>query len=106
MLTPISRVKIYDYLENCKRIIKTREWTVSRLESLGFEIIPSKANFIFVKNDAIDGSVLYEELKKRGILVRHFSDKKISAYNRVTIGSAEEMSVFIDTVKTILEEKK
>ncbi|MBP3706083.1 MAG: histidinol-phosphate transaminase [Clostridia bacterium] len=94
------------YKENCKRIINTREYTQKNLCDLGFTVVPSKANFIFAKSDKISGQALYENLKKRGILVRHFNMSKINDYNRITIGTVEEMQTFIKTVKEILEEVK
>jgi len=90
------------YMENCRRIMATREWTSAELEKLGFTVIPSKANFIFAKSGRIGGQELYEELKKRGILIRHFSDPKITDYNRITIGTDEEMAVLVNTIKNIL----
>ncbi len=93
------------YVANCKKIIKTREYTVNELERLGFSVIPSKANFIFAKSDKIDGLSLYQKLKQKGILVRHFTDPKICEFNRITIGTQQEMESFINTVKTILEEQ-
>ncbi len=92
------------YMENCKRIIATREYTVRELEKIGFTVIPSKANFIFAKSDKTDGKSLYERLKKNGVLVRHFDDPRISDYNRITIGTDEDMQTFISIVKKILEE--
>ncbi len=91
------------YMENCKTIIKNREWTVNALEALGFEVLPSKANFIFAKNDKIDGEKLYLSLKERGILVRHFTKKSICQYNRITIGTIEQMQQLIDAITLILE---
>jgi len=91
------------YMENCRRIMATREWTSAELEKLGFTVIPSKANFIFAKSGRIGGQELYEELKKRGILIRHFSDPKIADYNRITIGTDDEMTVLVNTIKNILE---
>lgn len=93
------------YVSNCKKIIETREWTTNALEQLGFVVVPSKANFIFAKSNKIGGGALYEQLKKRGILVRHFADEKIKDYNRITIGTPEDMHVLVDTIKTILEER-
>ena len=52
----------------------------------------------------MSGKALYAELKRRGILVRHFSKDCITSYNRITIGTKEQMEAFISTVKTILEE--
>ncbi len=91
------------FRENCVKIIENREWTKDRLIKLGFEVLPSKANFLFAKNDKISGKTLYQELKERGVLVRHFDKARIKEYNRITIGSKKQMQIFIDTVKSILE---
>ena len=92
------------YMANCKKIIKNREFTANELEKLGFSILPSKANFIFAKSDKISGLEFYEKLKKKGILVRHFKTPRIDSYNRITIGSFEEMQTFIEKTKEILGE--
>ncbi len=92
------------YMNNCKKIVENRKWTVAALQQLGFDVLPSKANFVFAKNDKIDGEKLYLELKKRGILVRHFTKEKICQYNRITIGTMEQMQKLIDTVSLILKE--
>lgn len=72
------------------------------MEKLGFTVLPSKANFIFVKTDKIDGGELYKTLKTKGILVRHFTNPRICQFNRVTIGTKEQMEAFIDTIKEVL----
>ena len=90
------------YQEKCAEIQKTRAWTVEQLEGLGFSVLPSKANFIFVKTDKMDGGELYRKLKERGILVRHFTNPTICQYNRVTIGTKEQMETLIDTIKEVL----
>jgi histidinol-phosphate aminotransferase len=90
------------YRENCRRIMDTREWTTARLRGLGFHVLDSKTNFVFAESPEIAGSKLYEELKARGILVRHFDNERISNYNRITIGKKEDMAVLIDTVTEIL----
>ncbi len=92
------------YMDNCKTIIKNREWTVNELTKLGFEVLTSKANFVFAKSDKIDGEKLYLELKKRGILVRHFTKEKICQYNRITIGTIEQMQKLICEITIILGE--
>ena len=91
------------FTENCKKIIENREWTEKELSSLGFTFTPSKANFIFAKNDSIDGKALYLALKEKGVLVRHFDAPRISDYNRITIGNAEEMQILVDKIKEILD---
>lgn len=90
------------YLANCKKIIKTREWVTKALSDLGFEVLPSKANFIFAKTDKISGLKLYEELKARGVLIRHFEKPRIKDYNRITIGTDKQMKILIDKIKEIL----
>lgn len=91
------------YQEACAQIIKTRTWTARKLEELGFTVLPSKTNFLFAKTDKMDGGELYEKLKQRGILVRHFSNPKISQYNRITIGTMEQMERFAETAARILQ---
>ena len=94
------------YMDNCKRVMATREMTVQALRELGFEITDSKANFIFAKSHKVGGEELYLSLKERGILVRHFSNEKICEYNRITIGTPEEMGALVREIAAILEEKK
>ncbi len=93
------------YMENCRRIAHTRQWTAAQLEALGFTVLPSLTNFLFTGTPAIGGRKLYLALKERGVLVRHFDKDRIRNLVRITIGTPEQMGVFVDTVKTILEEQ-
>lgn len=92
------------YQEKCAAIIRTREETAAALKDLGFAVLPSKTNFLFVKSDKIGGRELYEKLKDRGILVRHFGNPRITDYIRMTIGTDEQMAVCLDAIRAILEE--
>ena len=92
------------YMDNCRTIMENRAYTTEALQSLGFEVLPSLANFVFAKSDRIGGEALYLALKRRGILVRHFTKAGISEYNRITIGTKEQMEAFIAAVTSILEE--
>jgi len=92
------------YLNNANKIIKTREWTEKELKNLGFTVLDSKANFIFAKSDKVGGEELYLKLKENGVLVRHFAKERIKQFNRITIGSIEQMEVLVDNVKKILGE--
>ena len=94
------------YREKCGAIQKTRAWTVAQLEALGFTVLNSSANFLFAKTERMDGGELYLELKKRGILVRHFTNPRICQFNRITIGTPEQMAALIDTVKEVLYENQ
>ena len=83
----------------------TQTFTKNELEKLGFTVLDSRANFLFAWTDKLSGMRLYEELKARGILIRHFNDERIKEYNRITIGSMEDMEVFIERVRDILGSK-
>ena len=91
------------FKDNCKKIIENREYTESQLIKLGFTLDKSNANFTFAKSDKIGGKQLYLRLKEKGILVRHFDSDRIKDYIRITIGSMEQMKIFIKKVKEILE---
>ena len=106
MAAGIGALEDGEYFEtNCKKIVANRAWTTAALTKLGFTTLPSKTNFIFTKTDAVDGKTLYLELKRRGILVRHFDKPRLRDYIRVTVGTAEEMAAFVATAQQILEEK-
>lgn len=94
------------YMNACKEIEKVREYTRAELLKLGFEVLESKANFLFAKHNEIDGNELYLKLKGRGVLVRHFTSERICQFNRITIGTKEQMDIFLETVKSIMEEEK
>ncbi len=93
------------FKKNCLAIQRNREWTVEELQKLGFSVLPSKANFVFAKHKSVDGKELYLTLKEKGILVRHFDKEKLTNYNRITIGSAEQMRILINTLTEITEGK-
>lgn len=91
---------------NCREIIKNREFTVNALEGLGFSCTNSVANFIFVKHNRVSGKELYLKLKEKGVLIRHFDKEKIADYNRITVGSKQQMEILIEKIKEVLEEAK
>ena len=90
--------------DNCRRVIATREATVKRLEALGFEVLPSQANFVFARKPGVDGGRLYRELKSRGVLVRHFDNPLISDFLRISIGTDAEMEVLLVKIQEILND--
>ncbi|MBQ8623032.1 MAG: histidinol-phosphate transaminase [Oscillospiraceae bacterium] len=90
------------YKANCQRIIEAREYAKSELEKLGFYVTDSKANFLFARSPDISGKELYLKLREKGILVRHFDDEKITDFNRITVGTMEEMQTLVKAVKEIL----
>lgn len=90
------------YMDNAKKIISVREYLVGEYEKLGFDMTRSEANFIFASHPSISGQALYEALKERGVLVRHFSQDKICNYVRISIGTQEEIELLVEKTKEIL----
>lgn len=88
---------------NCQTVADNREYTARRLTEMGFSVIPSAANFVFATCPKIPGKELYLRLKDRGILVRHFDTARLKEYNRITIGSREQMDALLSAVQSILE---
>ena len=89
---------------NCRAIMENRAYTVGALKAMGFTVLPSAANFIFARSDSIGGGELYKKLRERAVLVRHFDKERIRDYNRITIGTREQMDILLKNVREILEE--
>lgn len=90
------------YRANARQIMETRTWTISRLREYGFRVLDSNANFLFARASNIGGKDLYLELKKRGILVRHFDKPRITDFVRITIGTREDMECLLNEIKGIV----
>ena len=107
MAAGIGAFEDKEYFEqNCQAIIENRTWTTNQLRNLGFHVLDSMTNFVFAESPAIDGKTLYLKLREKGILVRHFDTDRLRNFNRITIGSMEQMQAFIDAVKNILGVKE
>ncbi len=91
---------------NVKTICENRAYTAESLEKMGFTVLASKTNFLFAKSEKISGERLYQKLKERGVLVRHFNGERIREFNRITIGTKEQMRVFLEKVQEILQEEE
>ncbi|MBW2028625.1 MAG: histidinol-phosphate transaminase [Deltaproteobacteria bacterium] len=91
----IGEIAIEDDLYYAKireKIIATREYFSSELERLGWFVLPSRANFVFVSKEGIPGKDIYLKLKEKGILVRHFDVEGIKDFVRITIGTRDQMA--------------
>jgi histidinol-phosphate aminotransferase len=84
------------------KVIATRTYFVEKLSKLGFETLPSSANFVFTRHPQHDGSSLHQAVRERGIIVRHFKTARIDQYLRITIGTDEEMRALINALGEIL----
>ena len=94
-----------DYIQkNCQTIMEVREWTMQRLKEAGFVLTDSKANFIFAMHPQADGKEIYLRMKKKGVLIRHFDTPRLYQYNRITVGSRQQMEIFLEKLNEVLEE--
>ena len=101
----IGAILCEDYFsQNCQTVIENRSYLTRELDALGFTFTESKANFVFAKHEKICGQALYDALRVRGILVRHFTKPLIAEYNRITVGTREEMQALVDAIRNIMEE--
>ncbi len=88
--------------ETSAKVIQTRTKLVEQLNALGFETLPSTANFIFTRHPKHAGVKLYQALRDRGIIVRHFKSARIEEFLRITIGADEQSGELIAALKEIL----
>lgn len=105
MAAGIATLKADDLTKkHCAAVAQTRDETAKVLLKMGFETTPSSANFLFVRHPNKSGSAIYEGLRKRRILVRHFTTPRIEEYNRITVGTPQQMKALTDALNEILEE--
>lgn len=90
------------FQETKAKVIQTREDISKKLQALGFVVIPSTANFIFISHSRFSAVTIQKQLREKGVLVRYFPKPRIDNYLRVSIGSPEEMERFLEIVKEIV----
>ena len=90
------------FVQKCQEVIRIRQWATAELKALQFYVLPSMANFLFIRSDHMDAGELYKLLKQSGILVRYFSTENLNQYLRISIGTEEEMRSLIVKIKVIV----
>ena len=90
------------FKDTCSKIIATRERVKPLLSELGFVFPDSSSNFIFAKHKTVSGKKIFEELRKRGIIVRRWDLPRISEYLRITVGTDEQMDTLIESLREIV----
>ena len=99
----IAAIQDQAHLESTSaKVMQTRERLVDELDTLGFDTLPSTANFIFTRHPKHAGAQLYQALRDRGIIVRHFKLPRIEEFLRITIGTDEQTNELIVALKEIL----
>jgi len=97
----VSDAAYYDEIN--RRVIATRERTAGALRALGFTVLPSSANFLFVKPPQKSGAELFAALRSRGILVRHFNKDRIADFLRISIGTDADMDKVLEACRDIIK---
>lgn len=90
------------FKSTCKKVIKTRERVTLELEKLGFDVLDSQTNFIFATHNKHNMKSLFEYLKTQKVFIRYFSLPRIENYVRITIGTNEEMDIFLEKTKEFI----
>ncbi|MCL2373925.1 MAG: aminotransferase class I/II-fold pyridoxal phosphate-dependent enzyme [Treponema sp.] len=105
----IAAIKDVPYYEGInRRIIATRHRVAAGLEARGFRVLPSQANFLFAAPPpecGKSGQEFYAGLRERGVLVRHFNKPRIADFLRISMGTDEEMNVFLSACENIINQK-
>ena len=96
----LAEQRYYD--KCCQAIMETRDRTAEQLRGMGFTVLPSRTNFLFVCREGLDGAAIYRGLKDRGVLVRHFDQARIQDFVRVTVGTPEQMNTFLEKLRELL----
>lgn len=90
------------FKDTCSKIINTRQKTIKALENLGFDVVPSMANFVLATHKSVKAINIFEQLKKQDIFVRYFKIPRIDNYLRITIGTDDEMNKLFYALKNLL----
>jgi len=92
-----------DYFKSITtKVMQNRSWLNNELTALGFDILPSAANFIFVRHPQYAGSSLMSALRERSVIVRNFASPRIKDFLRITVGNAEQNTALVKALKEIL----
>jgi histidinol-phosphate aminotransferase len=99
----IEAIKDESYvLTTSEKVVQTRERVYTELTEMGFQCCESLANFLFISHPQCKADFIFKELRQRGILVRYFNKPRIDNHLRVSIGSDEEMDIFLTKVMEII----
>ena len=99
----VAAIEDEAYFEQCcSAVIATRDNLTAKLQSLGFDVLPSAANFIFACHPQHDAAELAKALREKNIIVRHFKLPRIDQFLRITVGTDAECNALTETLQDIL----
>ncbi|WP_444437751.1 histidinol-phosphate transaminase [Pseudomonas sp. A6] len=90
------------FQRTCQAVIDSREKLVGELSGMGFEVLPSAANFIFARHPQHDAAELAAGLREQGVIVRHFKQARIAQFLRISIGTEEQNQALLDALRARL----
>ncbi len=94
------------FRETVAKVVETREWTKKELKRLGFSFRDSRTNFIFATHESVPAQTIFDVLREKHIFVRHFGQKRIENYLRISIGTQAEMERFIRETEQIIAQNR
>jgi len=99
-----AAVEDQDYFKStCNKVITSREKLTQALSQLGFEVLPSSANFVFARHPQHEGAWLAQKLREKALLVRHFNQPRISSFLRITLGTEEQNTLLIQLLTELVK---
>lgn len=99
----VAAMEDEDHFDTTRRaVMDTREGLALQLEDMGFEVLPSQANFVFVRHPGRDAKTIAAGLRAKGVLVRHFTLPRIDQHLRISIGTPEQCGVLVEALREIL----
>ncbi|MDE1179663.1 histidinol-phosphate transaminase [Paraburkholderia sp.] len=90
------------FRETCARVVASRERLTAGLEAVGFDVVPSAANFVFARHEAHDAATVAARLREKEIFVRHFKAPRIDQYLRISVGTDAECDTLLDALRAVL----
>ena len=107
MLAGAAAMRDTEYFDNCCRAVcEARDWTKAELETLGFTVLPSCTNFLFVRPEGIAAEELYRRLKENGVLIRWFDADRIRDHVRITVGTMGQMKLLVEKIRQLLPDQE
>src|SRR4029079_11556279 len=99
----VAAIKDVSWFDETRQLIMaTRQSLAGALAELGFEVLPSAANFVFARHRSHRGADLAAQLRRRGVLVRHFHKPRIEDFLRITVGTEEQCSRLIALLRGLI----
>jgi histidinol-phosphate aminotransferase len=100
----VAAIEDHEHFEQTRRaVMNSRQALADRLAGLGFQVLPSAANFVFARHPARDAATLAAALREKGIIVRHFKHPRIDQFLRISIGTDEECEGLTAALQAILQ---